>query len=88
MEFFDKLFGHRDLPRQGIIVRTKDYDLDGYEIDMTESGDLDFGVSDNDIHIVCESQDHSKAVNLEHWNGLSDEARKALSEAGFYPQDK
>lgn len=29
-------------------------------------------------------KDKSKEIKAEHWDGLSDEARKALSDQGFY----
>lgn len=75
MGFLDKLFGKDEPERMidGLIIdHSIKTQLETYKTATIKNGK------------IISVQDKSKAVDAEHWDGLNEEARKALSDQEFY----
>lgn len=88
MGLFDKFFGHsdddfpKDLISTGMVVG-HDHDVVTIKLGDLPKQSMAFQLDENE-DVVNVKMDESKAVKAEYWDGLSVEARNALSSQGFY----
>lgn len=77
MGFFDKLFNSdSDKPNPE--------EIQGYIRQPYKKITLPHSMRVGNQNIIVDRRDPSKAIEANHWDGLTPEAREALSKQGFY----